>query len=243
MSEFLFYMIIFLANIIQGITGFAGTILAMPFSVPIVGYEVAKPVLNVLGILAGIYVAAGNYRQINFAQLKKICIYMGIGILAGIFVKHLAAGHETLLYGMLGIFVLVIGGKGLLECFIRRQKKKEYTRGAGALLLFAGIVHGMFVCGGPLVVGYLSGCTKDREEFRRTISAVWIILNSMILVSDLLAGYYTVDTIRIQVVAVLFLFGGMFVGSVLYKRMSQQVFMVLTYLLLCISGLSLIVRK
>ena len=65
----------------------------------------------------------------------------------------------------------------------------------------------------------------------------------MILVSDLLAGYYTADTIRIQAVAVLFLFGGMFVGSVLYKRMSQQVFMVLTYLLLCISGLSLIVRK
>ena len=32
MSEILFYIVIFLANIIQGITGFAGTILAMPFS-------------------------------------------------------------------------------------------------------------------------------------------------------------------------------------------------------------------
>lgn len=61
MAEVLFYVIIFLANIIQGITGFAGTILAMPFSIHLVGYAVAKPVLNVLGIIAGIYVVAGGY--------------------------------------------------------------------------------------------------------------------------------------------------------------------------------------
>lgn len=61
MSEILFYIVIFLANIIQGITGFAGTILAMPFSIHLVGYSVAKPVLNVLGIIAGIYVVVGGY--------------------------------------------------------------------------------------------------------------------------------------------------------------------------------------
>ena len=48
MKELLFYIVILLANIIQGITGFAGTILAMPFSLILVGYDVAKPVLNVL---------------------------------------------------------------------------------------------------------------------------------------------------------------------------------------------------
>lgn len=50
MKEFIFYIIIFLTNIIQGITGFAGTILAMSPSMILVGYDVAKPILNVLGI-------------------------------------------------------------------------------------------------------------------------------------------------------------------------------------------------
>ena len=46
MKQFLFYIVILLANIIQGITGFAGTILAMPFSVRLVGMETAVPVLT-----------------------------------------------------------------------------------------------------------------------------------------------------------------------------------------------------
>ena len=70
MSEILFYIVIFLANIIQGITGFAGTILAMPFSIHLVGYSVAKPVLNVLGIIAGIYVVVGGYKNVNIRELK-----------------------------------------------------------------------------------------------------------------------------------------------------------------------------
>lgn len=243
MSEILFYIIIFLANIIQGITGFAGTILAMPFSIPVVGYETAKPVLNVLGIIAGIYVVVGDYRKVNVMQLKKICACMGIGIIVGIRVKNLLKGQQALLYALLGIFVLAIGIKGLAESIGARKEKSAYAGSGRFLLLLAGIVHGMFVCGGPLVVGYLSGCTKNKEEFRRTISAVWIILNTMILISDVLSGCYTVDTIRIQTVSVLFLFGGMFAGSVLYKHMSQRVFMVLTYILLCISGVSLLIKN
>ena len=237
MSEILFYIVIFLANIIQGITGFAGTILAMPFSIHLVGYSVAKPVLNVLGIIAGIYVVVGGY-----------------------------TGHERLLYAALGIFVIGIGARGLIafgkyawengfgimDKSPRKSKgsteerehyiEKGMTASARALLLFSGVVHGIFVSGGPLIITYLSNHTKSKEEFRRTVSAIWIILNSMILVSDIMAGYYTMNTIRIQAISVPFLFGGMFLGGILFKRMSQTVFTVLTYILLCIAGISLLCK-
>ena len=42
MNTVLFYIIIFLTNVIQGITGFAGTILAMPPSIILVGYEIGR---------------------------------------------------------------------------------------------------------------------------------------------------------------------------------------------------------
>lgn len=240
MKEILFYCIIFFANIIQGITGFAGTILAMPFSISTVGYSVAKPVLNVLGILAGIYVVIGNYKKINYPILKKICIYMGIGIVIGICIKNFLKGQEKILYWILGLFVLGIGLKGLYQSILHKQKKNTQVHGTSALLLCAGVIHGMFVCGGPLVVSYLSDHTKDKEEFRRTVSAVWIVLNTMILFQDVVSGSYSGNTIRIQIFSIIFLFGGMFIGSLLYKHMSQKVFMTLTYILLCISGASLI---
>lgn len=56
---------------IQGITGFAGTILAMPPSLILVGYDVAKPILNVLGILAGVYVFVTQWKHVDWKQLKR----------------------------------------------------------------------------------------------------------------------------------------------------------------------------
>ncbi len=253
MSEFLFYIIIFLSNIIQGITGFAGTILAMPFSIHLVGYPVAKPVLNVLGIIAGIYVVAGGIKNVNKKQLIRVAVMMAIGIVGGILIKGLFTGHEKILYIALGIFVVAIGLKGIVAAILEARSQPaidkegasrddKLTPASGLLLLCAGIVHGIFVCGGPLIISYMTSHTRDKEEFRRTISAVWIILNTMIFVSDIMAGYYTPDTIRVQLISVPFLFGGMFVGGILFKKMSQRFFTILTYILLCIAGASLLFK-
>ncbi len=253
MAEFLFYIIIFLSNIIQGITGFAGTILAMPFSIHLVGYPVAKPVLNVLGIIAGIYVVAGGMKNVNKKQLIRVAVMMAIGIVGGILIKGLFTGHEKILYIALGIFVVAIGLKGIVTAILEARSQiaigkeggsrdDKLTPASGLLLLCAGIVHGIFVCGGPLIISYMTSHTRDKEEFRRTISAVWIILNTMIFVSDIMAGYYTPDTIRVQLISVPFLFGGMFVGGILFKKMSQRFFTILTYILLCIAGASLLFK-
>ena len=103
----LFFLVILAANVIQGITGFAGTILAMPPSLMLVGYPVAKPVLNVLGLLSGVYVFAGNRRHVNWQELKKIVLIMAAGILGGILIKGLFEGKEQLLYKLLGLFVMI----------------------------------------------------------------------------------------------------------------------------------------
>ena len=47
MTIILYFIIILLTNMIQGITGFAGTVLAMPFCILLLGIGIAKPVLNI----------------------------------------------------------------------------------------------------------------------------------------------------------------------------------------------------
>ena len=110
------------------------------------------------------------------------------------------------------------------------------------LLIGAGIVHGMFVSGGPLLIGYLSNEIKEKTSFRATISTVWIILNSMILVQDICAGMWNAGRVMTQCISIPFLIAGMAAGSVLVKRMSQEIFMKLTYILLFISGILLMVK-
>ena len=73
----LFWLVVFATNIIQGITGFAGTILAMPPSILLVGYDTAKPILNVLGILAGLFVFVTQARHVNWKEFGNRPIIRG----------------------------------------------------------------------------------------------------------------------------------------------------------------------
>ncbi len=259
MTQFaLFFLVILLANIIQGITGFAGTILAMPFGLMLVGYPVAKPVLNVLAIVSGIYVYAGYHKYVNWKELRKIVVVMAAGIVGGIFIKGFFADKEKLLYQLLGIFVILLAVQGLWKQIVTekqmRAKSPEPDSGAAVreggkdspalylLLGTAGIVHGIFVAGGPLLIGYLTKKIQDKVSFRATISTVWIFLNTLILIDDIRAGLWTVDLMKIQLISIPFLFAGILIGTKLYAIMSQKLFMIITYVLLFISGFSLLVK-
>ena len=94
MNNIAFYIVIFLTNVIQGITGFAGTILAMPPGLMLVGYDVAKPILNFLGLLAGIYVFLNQRKHVIWKELRKVVVIMAIGIFLGFFLKQLLAGYD-----------------------------------------------------------------------------------------------------------------------------------------------------
>jgi uncharacterized membrane protein YfcA len=242
-NELLFYAVVLIANIFQGITGFAGTVLAMPASLFLVGYGVAKPVLNVFGFFSGIYVFAGNHSNVDTKVLTKILLIMGMGVAGGILIKSLVDIHARWLYIVLGIFVSAVACYGLFA------KKKEKRTGSpvqnlldGILLLSAGIIHGIFVCGGPLVITYLTNRLPDKTKFRATISTVWIVFNGVIMITDILSGAFTAPVIKELCIATPFLLGGMYAGSVLVQKMDQSFFMKLTYVLLLVSGISLLVK-
>lgn len=58
MKEIIFLFVLFVANVIQAITGFAGTVLAMPPSIYLLGMDNAKVVLNVMALLSGLMIAS-----------------------------------------------------------------------------------------------------------------------------------------------------------------------------------------
>lgn len=247
--QILFYIVILLTNIIHGITGFAGTILAMPPSIMLVGYDVAKPILNVLAIFSGFYVFAGNYKKIAWKELARIVVVMALGIFGAVFIKGFFVGKEHLLYKLLGLMVIALSVQGFYKLIRKPEDKpaaKEQGSGSNignyALLVLAGIIHGLFVSGGPLLTGYMTRRIKDKSVFRATISTVWVFLNTLVLLEDIQAGLWVPSTIKSLLISIPFLLGGMFIGSKLVARMSQAVFMKLTYILLFISGLSLLVK-
>lgn len=250
-KEILFFIVVLLANIIQCITGFAGTVLAMPFSLMLVGYGVAKPILNVLGVVASVGVIAKSYKSVNVKELIKISVIMLIGMLSGGVIANKVELNEGVLYKLLGAIVIAFMLLGCYTTFIKERRDKKSSNDKNiivknvisfCILVLAGLVHGMFVCGGPLLVVYASEKLKDKDEFRATLSVVWIILNSLIMFSDVRSGYFNSDMLALLAISIGILVFAILIGNKVAQKMNRNVFMTLTYILMGISGLSLILK-
>lgn len=247
LKKIFFLLVVLLANIIQGITGFAGTVLAMPPSVLLVGMDTAKPILNALGLLSGIWVAVTQRKHIKTKEFIKVTAVMAAGLFVGMFVRGFFADQTKLMHLILGVVVVMIGAVGLFHSFFPhkhdpdRKPHPHHSVSGGAYLVAAGVFHGLFVCGGPLMVAYLQGKLPDKNEFRATVSCVWIVLNSILLIDDLRLGNWHAETAKLMLPAVAVLAVGMVLGGVLANKMSRRAFMRLTFVLLIVSGVMLFI--
>ena len=159
----LFLLIIFSTNLIQGITGFAGTVLAMPFAIMIYGIDVAKPSLTILALLAGLLIAVRGYRHIVWKEFFKILVVMFIGVFIGEYIYSFL--KTELLLQIFSVFVIAVALMGLLG-----KKNRELPDLAlDLILLLAGVIHGMFVSGGPLLIVYAVKKLPEKNQFRTTV--------------------------------------------------------------------------
>lgn len=230
LSKALFVVVVFLTNIIQAITGFAGTVLAMPFSIQLVGKPYAKPVLNAIALLVCIIVVVRNFKKIDWKCLLEIIVFMGIGMVAGFFLeKYLYSKWFLKIYGIIIVFIAIY------YFFVDNPIKLPKPIG-WVIMFLAGIIHMIFVSGGPLLIIAAKNKIKDKETFRATLSMAWVILNSSILVTDAVGGNFSLDQLWILLIMIPTVIISILIGKFALKKMSNNLFMKLTCVLLFISG-------
>lgn len=235
MTNIIFLFVLFLANAIQAITGFAGTVLAMPPSILLIGMDEAKVVLNAMAWISGLFIAVQNYRYINFKELLKMIILMFVGMILGMKLCILFPVSQLLIF--YGFLVIAIGVKNLMI-----QKKFNLNQGILiGVLLVAGMIHGMFVSGGALLVIYATSVLKDKNEFRATIAPIWVVLNTVMMIDYVYHDRVTSYSLYLIGMSILPLFLAIWIGNKLQKKVSQKTFLNLTYILLILSGLSIII--
>ena len=214
----------------------------MPFSVMLVGFDTARPVLNVLGLLASVFILVVGFRHIDKKEFIKITCVMAVGIAVGVFLKDLLSGYDKALYITLGILVIAFAVMNAVSFYSKKERRQIPKILEIILLLAAGTVHGIFVCGGPLLVTYASAKLPEKEKFRSTLSAVWIILNGIIFADDLKNGAFTGETLSVTAWSIAVLAAALILGNLIYKKMSRKAFLNLTYVLMIISGISLLIK-
>lgn len=240
----LFCLVIFGANVIQGITGFAGTLIAMPFLIFLVDMDLAKQVLNATGILASLYIVIINRSYVDIKTTVRILSMMLIGMLLGLFLYQDLPSN--LLLVIFSFFTLIVAILGLYQS-IKPKQRQDNTQGKEPwyrilLLFFSGLMHGLFVAGGPLLITYLSRKHLDKQRFRVILSSVWLVLNTMMFVQGMLTHQIQLLEMKYIFYAMIPLLLGVAVGNIVAKHLSQKVFMLMTYILLICSSISLLLK-
>lgn len=230
LNDILVFIILFAANLLQAITGFAGTLISMPPTIKLIGVEEAKALLNAIAQISSLMIVITGFRHINWKEFFKMFMLMAVGMIVGIQLFQVFPMQQLLIF--YGIMIIVIA---LEKLFI----KKEISLPKAAMLLVifaAGIIHGMFVSGGALLVIYASGVLKDKEEFRATIALIWVTIGCYITGVQAQAGHFNSHVWFLLIAGIVPVFAGTWIGTKMVKKLPQEVFMKITYVLLLLSG-------
>lgn len=235
MKDLLVLLILFCANLLQAITGFAGTLISMPPTIKLIGVDEAKALLNAIAQISSLMIVVTGWKHINWKEFAKMFLLMAVGMLAGIRLFEIFPVNQLLI--IYGIMIILIALQKLFG-------KKEIQLPKAAMLLVllaAGVIHGMFVSGGALLVIYAAAVLHDKEEFRATVALIWVTIGCYITGSQVQAGHFNEHVILLLLSGIIPVFLGTWIGTKSVKKIRQDVFMKITYVLLLLSGIMAIV--
>ena len=233
MEKALFLAAFFFAYTVQAITGFAGNIFAMPVGTTLLGLESTVSILNAMGFFACGLLTVLNIKHVNWRELGKILSVMIVFMLVGIWLDTLVPLH--ILLKIYGAVIVIIGIKNLAV----PQQKFMPEWSLWIILALAGLIQGMFVSGGALLVIYAVQKLRDQQQFRITLSAIWTVLNFIYACIAFQQGHFIQIIVFCIPLAVL----ATFLGSKLQKKISQEKFLKLTYVLLLCVGVILLITS
>lgn len=235
LRDILVFIILFFANLLQAITGFAGTLIAMPPVIRLIGVDEAKALLNAIAQISSLMIVCTGFRKINWKEFSKMFVLMAVGMLIGIKIFEVLPLNGLLIF--YGILIIIIA---LEKMFVHKELRLPKAVML-LVILAAGIIHGMFVSGGALLVIYAASVLKEKEEFRSTIALIWLTIGCYITGVQVQAGHFNDHVLFLLAVGIVPVFVGTWIGTKLLRKIRQDVFMKITYVLLLLSGIMAIV--
>lgn len=242
LDQVLFALILLVTYAVEGITGFGGGILALPFLDPLVGLKHAVPALAILSLINSGYRTIIMRRHIVAKELWTMVFFIVLGLPIGMWA--FAVLPERPLKIILGVFMLYVAIKGLVEIY-QPHLKAQATRPASGkrklifygLLLCGGIMQGAFTSGGPFVVMYATMALKEKEAFRATLFAMWVIVNTIITARNAVSGVLTAEIGQLVLWALPAMVLAVVISTFVQKYISGQAFNKIVYGTLLVAGL------
>lgn len=234
-STIWFILIMGVASFLQGITGFGFALVTAPLAIHLTDPVTLIFSFTLISLVLNGYLAITIKSPINSPLIKPIVL----GSLLGLPVGYLALTQLPLtsFQSLLGITVIIFAIL-LLNNHLTIKATRHVSLAVGFIV---GVLHLALGVNGPPVALYLSGLKLKPIIQRRTLAIIFVCISlfsipffinqNLISSPRLLLSLYTLPAVLI----------GAYCGRRLASHVSPQLFRVITFILIIISGLSLLI--
>jgi uncharacterized membrane protein YfcA len=234
-------LIVFAGVAVGATAGFGAAVVSVSLAAQL------RPIDEVLAIFIPVNVLLSAYIVVRYRHavdvrflLRRVLPFMGAGVAAGVALFQLR--HLGFLKPAFACFVVLLA---LIELARRgRPPPSPLSRTTSAATLAgAGVIHGLFACGGPLAVYAIGREILEKGRFRATLSTLWLIFNVVLVSSYLAGGGIDPATLGESALLCPSLLLGVLAGEQLHDRVSADRFRQVVSLVLLAAGVALLVRS
>lgn len=235
-------LIVLLSYTAHALSGFGSMIIAVTLGMHLYPIATLLPVLVPLDVLLNMYIVIRHRKQVEQEILfRRILPFMGIGLLVGILLFNFL--HSGILKIIYGCFVAIVSVRELYLLYMKKYVRGLLSRTEEASWLMAGgIIHGIFVSGGPLVVYVAGRIIPQKTKFRSTLAALWVVLNLVLTVSYILTGKLNLSSLSLSAMLLPVVILCIVLGERLHNLVDEYKFRIIVFALLFFAGISLIIR-
>ncbi len=228
--ELLYFLLVILtASVLQAITGFGGALIAAPLLLLMVDKTTSVVSLAFVSIAINIVLLVTIKKQIDKKTFYDLFLPSLVGLPIGMLVlKNLSTPYLQILVGGLSlIFAFLLFSKSFA---VESSKAKRMFAG-----LFSGILRTSVGLNSPPIVLLLARENTDKDEMRKTLAFIFLMMSIVSVFMFFFAGYLTVEVWRYGLLSIPVALLGGWVGSLISKRVSQKDFIWSVFVLIFIS--------
>ena len=243
-SMLAFAGVLLLAYTVQTVTGFGGGLICIVVGAHLLGIDEVIRLIVPLSFLQTGYIAIVHRDGIDWRLLiGRILPTMSFGmVIAFVFLKDVDSAWLAFLFGWIVLFLSIV------ELYKTRHPATDETRkpigkeASMTAMLGAGVVHGIYATGGPLLVYALGREGLSKSAFRSTLCVVWIVLNIILFTRFFMAGDYESAVVGDFLLLTATVPLGIVAGEWVHRRVDEHRFQTVVYVLLVVAAISLILR-
>jgi uncharacterized membrane protein YfcA len=238
MNFALFSVFAFLSYFSAAFAGFGGVIIVLTLGALLYPIKWMLPVLLPLTLIANLYIFIRHHNYIDTSVfLRNILPFMGTGLVIGFLLFNLL--HGELMRTVFGFIVVLVATRELFNLMSGRRQNEALLPGWISIIYVfsAGVIHGIYASGGPLLVYAVNKMPLQKSVFRSTLSTVWLTMNLFLTAFYLISGKISMVSLKYSAYLLPSLIMGVLLGEYFHQLIPERSFKITTFMILMLSGI------